>query len=84
LPREARPYYCRIFPFWVYGERLTLFTPGYCLALKEGRNPRQVLASMSLTEGMVRELHGRLRLAWGLPPRPGMRRTSDIDPRRKK
>lgn len=73
LPREARPYYCRVFPFWVYGERMALFTPATCLAVREGLSEHGVLNLMGMTGTEVSMLHGRLRLAWGLPPRPDMR-----------
>ena len=73
LPREARPYYCRVFPFWIYGDRLTFFTPAKCLAVKEGRSPAGIRKILGTSEAEVRDLHGRLRLAWGLPPREGMR-----------
>lgn len=73
LPREARPYYCRIFPFWIYGDRLTVFTPAGCLAVKEGRSMGGIRRKLGVSEAEVRDLHGRLRLAWGLPPKEGMR-----------
>jgi Fe-S-cluster containining protein len=72
LPREARPYYCRLFPFWVQGSRLTMFTPPRCLAVRENRTLRRTLAALDMTQARARELHGRLRLAWGLPPQEGM------------
>ena len=72
LPREARPYYCRLFPFWIYGERLTIFTPPHCLAVKEAKQLTGLMRTMDQTEASLRTLHGRLRLAWGLPPKEGM------------
>jgi Fe-S-cluster containining protein len=71
LPREARPYYCRLFPLWIYGERLTAFTADGCLAVREGRTVRGVMQRIAVTESEVRSLFGRLRLAWGLDPGPG-------------
>ncbi len=68
LPREARPWYCRLFPLWMRGERITLFTPDHCVAVREGRTLASVLAAVHLTEKDVRLLFGRMRLAWGLPP----------------
>ncbi len=72
LPREARPYYCRLFPLWVVGRRINLFTAGRCLAQRQGTGLTGLLARLGTTEAKVRELHGRLRLAWGLPPRQDM------------
>ncbi|MEG6506177.1 YkgJ family cysteine cluster protein [Nitratidesulfovibrio sp. 1201_IL3209] len=68
LPREVRPWYCRLFPLWMRGERITLFTPDHCVAVREGRTLASVLAAVHLTEKDVRLLFGRMRLAWGLPP----------------
>ncbi|THB70764.1 MAG: zinc/iron-chelating domain-containing protein [Desulfovibrio sp.] len=72
LPREARPYYCRVFPFWVTGNRINVFTPATCLAVKAGKNLRGIRQAMGISEAEIRDLHGRLRMAWGLPPREGM------------
>jgi Fe-S-cluster containining protein len=72
LPREVRPHYCLIFPFWIMGGRLTIFTPPNCLAVEECRDVVGMLQTLEMTEAEVRLLHGRLRLAWGLPPREGM------------
>jgi len=72
LPREARPHYCLLFPLWISGERLTYFTPNGCLAVEECRDVSALLKLLGMSEGEVRALHGRLRLAWGLPPKEGM------------
>lgn len=68
LPREARPHYCLIFPVWIMNKRLRLFTPPGCLAVEEGRNVSKLLEILGMHEAEVRLLHGRIRLAWGLPP----------------
>lgn len=72
LPRDTRPYYCRLFPFWVLGEQLVTFEARRCLVSHQARSPREGLRLVGLTEPALRELHGRLRLAWGLPPKTGM------------
>jgi Fe-S-cluster containining protein len=72
LPRSARPYYCRLFPFWMTGGRLTAFVAAGCLVHRQGRTVQAMLALLDCTEAQVRDLHGRLRLAWGLPPKEGM------------
>jgi Fe-S-cluster containining protein len=68
LPKEARPYYCRLFPFWVMEDDVTVFTAGYCLAVKQGKNVAGTLEATGITRKRVHELFGRLRLAWGLIP----------------
>ncbi len=73
LPREARPHYCLVFPFWITGgSRMTVFTPPGCLAVEESGTVLKLLEHMGMTEAEVRHLHGRIRLAWGLPPKEGM------------
>jgi Fe-S-cluster containining protein len=77
LPREARPYYCRLFPFWVLGGRLHVFEAASCLVRREHRGQAGLLAALSTTESEVRRLHGRLRMAWGLPPVEGAPRPAE-------
>jgi Fe-S-cluster containining protein len=72
LPREARPYYCRLFPFWVAGGEITLFDAPGCLVRRESKTIAAALALLGMTRAQVLDLHGRLRLLWGLPPRSGM------------
>ncbi|MBU1249178.1 MAG: zinc/iron-chelating domain-containing protein [Proteobacteria bacterium] len=74
IPEEARPYYCRLFPVWMSGDRVTFFNTLTCLARKEALNQKKLLESVHTTSTKVRDLMGRLRLVWGLPPRPGMKR----------
>ena len=70
LPRDARPYYCHLFPFWVYKRRFTLFTPEHCVAVQEGKGSVQLVEEvMGVSLPEIAMHHGRLRLAWGLPPR---------------
>ena len=73
LPRDARPYYCHLFPFWVYKRRFTLFTPEHCLAVQEGKGSVQLVEEvMGVSLSELAMHHGKLRLAWGLPPREDM------------
>lgn len=71
LPVEARPYYCRLFPVWLSGDKLFVLA-GQCLAVKEATGTARLLESVNLSRPAARDLHARLRLAWGLPPRPEM------------
>jgi len=72
LPNEVRPYYCRLFPFWVSGSRLTVFTPPGCLAYREGRSEKPMLELLETSAVKMIDLYCRLRMAWGLPPKEGM------------
>jgi Fe-S-cluster containining protein len=68
LPREARPYYCRLFPFWVSAGAVTAFDAKGCLACDEGRSVKGMLPLLEMSRPLVLKLHGQLRLAWGMVP----------------
>lgn len=72
LPRSVRPYYCRLVPFWAVETRLTLLPMAGCLVKREGRDLTDMLALLECTATTVLDLHGRLRLAWGLSPSADM------------
>ncbi|MBN2140905.1 MAG: zinc/iron-chelating domain-containing protein [Desulfovibrionaceae bacterium] len=72
VPEEFRPYYCRIYPFWILGVRITFFDSPTCLARKQGGRLAEMIRLLGASEAQIRDLHGRLRLAWGLAPRPDM------------
>ncbi len=66
LPREVRPWYCRIFPFWVRNGRVTIFTANSCLAFLQARAVQPALELFGLSEKDILRLYGQLRLSWGL------------------
>ncbi|WP_423747885.1 zinc/iron-chelating domain-containing protein [Fundidesulfovibrio terrae] len=68
LTREARPYYCRLFPFWVSAGAVAAFDVKTCLACHEGRTVMKMLPLLETTRAVVLELHGRMRMAWGMAP----------------
>ncbi len=69
LPREARPYFCRLFPFWIRGGRQLYFEFKECQALRESRGGGGLLKRLGMTEAGVFDLYQRLREAWGLTER---------------
>ncbi len=71
LPREVRPWYCRIFPFWVRNGRVTIFTANSCLAFLQARSAQPALELFGLSEKDILRLYGQLRLSWGLPLHTG-------------
>ncbi|EPR42839.1 hypothetical protein dsx2_2756 [Desulfovibrio sp. X2] len=71
LPEEVRPYYCRLFPLWYSRGRLQALA-GMCLAVRESAGRARLLHSVHLSMERSRDLFARLRLAWGLPPEPGL------------
>jgi Fe-S-cluster containining protein len=70
LPREARPLYCLLYPFWIRSGLMLYFEYDRCLALREGRGARALLHSLGMSETGVRILHNDLRKAWGLTHKP--------------
>lgn len=73
IPQELRPYYCRLFPFWVFKGQVTAFDSPTCLVRRESVNQFRMLDSLGVSAAQIRDLMGRLRLAWGLPPKTGMK-----------
>lgn len=69
LPRQARPYYCRLFPFWVQGGAVLYFDFQECQAVRERRGSGQMYAALGTSEGDARELYASLRQSWGLARR---------------
>lgn len=72
IPRQLRPYYCRVYPFWVVGSEVICFDSKSCLARKGAASINQMLRRVNVSKPEIRDLYGRLRLAWGLPPQRGM------------
>ena len=66
LPREARPWYCLLFPGWVQGTSVTLFMSESCLAAQHAKNPAHGLKIMGMTRAGVFALYASLRRDWGL------------------
>lgn len=71
IPQEVRPYYCRLYPFWMVGHEIIVFDSPTCLARRESRSLKQMFCSLDMNKANVKDLYGRLRLAWGLPPVKG-------------
>ena len=66
LPRDVRPWYCLLFPAWVMGSSLTLFSSPDCLISRKARGPAHGIALLQSSAETVRAHHARLRKDWGL------------------
>ena len=66
LPRPVRPYYCKIFPLWVFRGRLTWFTAEECLAQAECHNLAAMLGVMNTDHDEIRTLFSQMCGALGL------------------
>lgn len=71
LPREVRPWYCLLYPFWKRGHMLTMFTAMGCLICRETATTEEALELTDMTQKDVQRIFGQLRLAWGLDPDAG-------------
>jgi len=66
LPREARPLYCRLFPFWMQGGRTLYFEMESCQAQRERRGGAGLGGILGMTGKDIHGLYASLRTAWGL------------------
>lgn len=60
LPWRARPLYCRLYPFWVYKGKITLFDDPDCLALQEKMQLRQILSLLGTTGREILDMHSEM------------------------
>ncbi len=68
LPREARPWYCRIFPLWMRGEAVTLLDFGDCRLCLETRSPVEAMRLLGMTALDVRTLFAAMLRDWNINP----------------
>jgi Fe-S-cluster containining protein len=62
LPMDARPLYCRLYPFWFTEDgRLMVLISKNCLAQKDARSWQEVLARLGETQDHLRQLFTRLK-----------------------
>lgn len=71
IPTEVRPYYCRLYPLWMVGCDVIFFDSPTCLVRREERTLTRMVHALGTSKAEVKDLYGRLRLAWGLPPVKG-------------
>lgn len=66
LARSVRPFYCKLFPLWVFRGQLTWFTAEECLANAECRNLLAMLGAMGTDHNEIRALFTQMCEALGL------------------
>jgi len=57
LPAESRPYFCRIYPFWIHRKKITVFEDPECLALKRHQSIRKLLQTFAVSPEIILKLH---------------------------
>lgn len=70
LPRDVRPWYCRLFPAWMNRGAVTIFLADECLIAHKAKTPAGGLFLLKTSVNEVARLYARLRKDWGLPPTP--------------
>ncbi len=63
LPREIRPWYCRLFPFWVLSGKLSMLGDKHCLVVQLGM--REGLRALDVPAHSVLALYTSLIEDWG-------------------
>ena len=66
LERSIRPFYCRLFPLWVYRGQLTWFTAEECLANEQCNSIADMLRFMDAEAREIRSLFRAMCHALGL------------------
>lgn len=66
LPAKARPFYCRIFPFWVIRDKVVFFSFDLCQAQKDAGTVNKVITRLGTTRTRILLLYNELRRAWEL------------------
>ncbi|MDP2847297.1 MAG: zinc/iron-chelating domain-containing protein [Humidesulfovibrio sp.] len=68
LPRQSRPYYCLLYPFWLRHGRELYFESSNCQAQREaGGGGAGLMRRLNMTSADIRRTYRELRRAWGLP-----------------
>lgn len=67
LPRRARPWFCRIFPFWAVSGTLQCFHAEDCLAVRENSgNFTALMGAFDSSPQDIMERYAHLRRDWGV------------------
>ena len=66
LPDEARPHFCRIYPFWFFDDEPQIFEDSNCLALANCHTISEVLLSLGTNSEKLKQIHARIYEDWGL------------------
>jgi len=66
LPEEARPHFCRIYPFWFFDDDPQIFEDSNCLALERCQTISEVILSLGTNPEKLRQIHAQICEDWGL------------------
>ena len=66
LPDEARPLFCRIYPFWFFDDEPHIFQDSNCIALENSQTIPEVLLSLGTKPEKLKQIHAQICEDWGL------------------
>ncbi|MCP4673736.1 MAG: hypothetical protein GY857_20810 [Desulfobacula sp.] len=66
LPNQARPYFCRIYPFWFFEDQLHIFQDSNCLVLENCQTIPEVLLSLGTRPEKLKQIHAQVCEEWEL------------------
>ncbi|CAK7072956.1 MAG: hypothetical protein DELT_01974 [Desulfovibrio sp.] len=66
LPRDARPWYCQLFPIWVRNGFFDRFTPEECLLTHEAKKLGDVFTALGMSREHATALYRALCRDWGM------------------
>ena len=66
LPDKIRPLFCRIYPFWFFGEEPQIFLDPNCIALSSSKTIPEVFLCLGTTPERLKLIYSRLCHDWGL------------------
>ncbi len=66
LPRDARPLFCRIYPFWFRNNEAMVFFDTHCLAIKNCSTIQEVYLAIGTNPSVVKKIFIQLCCEWGL------------------
>ncbi|MCP3941162.1 MAG: hypothetical protein GY710_06745 [Desulfobacteraceae bacterium] len=66
LPDDARPLFCRIYPFWFFDDKPNIFQDPNCLALENCQTISEVVLCLGTKPERLKQIHGLICENWGL------------------
>ncbi|WP_300456244.1 hypothetical protein [Desulfobacula sp.] len=66
LPKDVRPHFCRIYPFWFFDAEPQIFQDPDCLALRNSKTIPEVLLSLGTNQDTLKQIHSQICQDWGL------------------
>lgn len=66
LPRDARPWYCQLFPLWVRNGCFDYFVSASCLLAQEAKTLGDVFALLGISREATKAVYHALCREWGM------------------